>query len=91
MSVKIRIEYSADSISADVELTPGQVLEYGESLARYVATDYPNADLNVSCGISNKVVVYAGGNLAVEMETEADIQQSICDHWQTWIDEVAMQ
>jgi len=88
--MRIRVEYSADSVDDMDVLSREQIAEYGDSLAAHIATEYPNAEVEVTLGIGNVVRVYCD-DYAVMERTGNDVQQLIADHWQPWIDNVAMQ
>lgn len=94
---QIKVEYSADALDNEGVLTNQQISDYAESLHDYIAQNYPGAEIDVVLGIRNQVDVYVAPtddldhDYAAESRIGADVEQLIADHWQPWIDKVAMQ
>jgi len=79
---------ASNIISLDSFDRPG----YGELINElcYIRDFDPDAEIEVALGIGNRVKVLADDYVA-QMDTEDDVNQLIADHWQDWIDDVAMQ
>jgi hypothetical protein len=85
----IRVEFSVDGISVGEELARAEVADYAESLATELEQEYPGAEIEVEESINDRIRVHAADDYTLEMDTEADVQQLLHDHWQTWIDKTA--
>lgn len=84
---RIQVEYSADALDDTDTITRQMAIEYGDSLAEAIEAEYPNAEVEIAMNLDNTVRVSAD-NLALEEQTQREVEELISDHWQQWIESV---
>jgi hypothetical protein len=86
----ITVEVSPDSVGGDTEITRDEMADYIESLATELEIEYPGVEVTVIESINTRVIVDAGENWNVYSQVGGDVEQLLHEHWQQWIDKVAM-